>query len=807
MQRDEILTLIRQSGNKPQKTRSLARFFDIEEEDYDQFRSLIKEMLREGELVEARGKLMAAPPAEGRAARAADTVDGTFRLSPRGFGFIEPSSAELTDDFFVPPGDRLDAITGDLVRARLIRRHGPRKPGHQPYTARIIEVLERGQARFVGTYRVRQGRHSIKPDGGLLLIEEIDVRDAPSSGAKPNDKVVFELLTYPAMNRPAEAVIIEVLGPRGAPGVDTLTVIRQFDIPDEFPPQVVDAARQATERFTEQEIASRTDLRHLLTVTIDPEGSRDYDDAVSIEHLGGDIVRLGVHIADVSFFVRPEEPLDGEAFKRGTSTYFPTMVIPMLPEILSNGICSLQEGQERLAKSVFIDLDREARVLKSSFANSVITNKKRLTYQQVTQILEEGQTHLAPVEVVQLLNEMNALARRILQRRRRAGYLELDLPEVELVFDDNNQVVDAHPEDTSFSHKIIEMFMVEANEAVARHLAGKQLPFLRRQHEAPSEDKLEQLAGFLRSSGITRENPRDRQKLQALLKQSKNTPAAYPVHVAVLRSMMQAQYAVSDEGHWALASDCYCHFTSPIRRYPDLAVHRVLAAIEGWDGPSSGAKQRGGRRKQSADERLKNENQARETAAHCNRTERRSEAAERELTKIKVLTLLEKHIGEEFTGVISGVQNFGIFVEISKYAIEGMVHIEDLRDDVYEFHEESFSLVGRKECRRVRIGDTVRVVIEAIDIPRRELKLIPSPQSAFATCRPGDELLPKPKPQTERRSGRGGRKISAPAALPQGKGRRKKGAAPRASSGKNRTGSAGGASGKGGKSKGGGRRR
>ena len=765
MQRDKILAHIRESGNRPQKTRSLARFFDIKEEDYEQFRSLIKEMLSEGELVEARGKLIV-PAVEAKGKAPEGTMDGIFRLSPRGFGFIEPSDPLMTDDVFVPPGDGLDAITGDTVRARLIKRHGPRRPGQLPYTARVIEILNRGQARFVGTYRVRQDIHTIKPDGGLLLIEEIAVRDAASSGAQPNDKVVFELLKYPAMNRQAEAVIIEVLGPRGAPGVDTLSVIRQFDIPDEFPAQVLDAARQAMDRFTEEEISRRTDLRQQLIITIDPEGSRDYDDAISIENTEGGAVRLGVHIADVSFFVRPSEPLDTEAYKRGTSTYFPTMVIPMLPEVLSNGICSLQEGQDRLAKTVFIDLDRDARVLKTSFANSVIRNQKRLTYQQVTQILEEGQTDLAPAAVVQLLNEMNALARRILQRRRRAGYLELDLPEVELIFDENNQVVDARPEDTSFSHKIIEMFMVEANEAVARYLSKKRRPFIRREHEAPSEDKLTQLGLFLRSSGFMKDGQHDRHRLQDLLKETKNSPAAYPVHVAVLRSMMQAKYAVSDVGHWALASDCYCHFTSPIRRYPDLSVHRTLAEVEGWGGPEAKGGKRGGRHKESTDAHAGTEGVLRETAGNCNRTERRSEAAERELTKIKVLTLLEKHVGEEFMGVVAGVQNFGIFVEISKYAIEGLVHVEDLRDDTYEFHEASYSLVGRKDGRRVRIGDTVHVVIESVDIPRRELKLIPSPESSFATRKVGDEKLPRPA--SEMRSSVDRRNRQGPAGYGQG---------------------------------------
>jgi ribonuclease R len=586
----------------------------------------------------------------------------------------------------------------------------------------------------------------IKPDGGMLH-DDIPVSDATSSGAKPNDKVVFELLTYPAQGQQAEAVITEVLGARGEPGVDTLAVIRQFDLPDDFPEQVTEAARQAADRFTEDEIERRTDLRDLLTITIDPESARDYDDAISIEQLDGGVTRLGVHIADVSFFVRPGDTLDTEGYKRGTSTYLPTLVIPMLPELLSNGVCSLQEGKDRLTKSVFIHLDHNAKIVKTEFANAVIRNKKRLTYEQVNQVLDQGRFDVVEPPVLQLLQEMNALARRLLHRRRRAGYLELDLPGVDLVFDDKLQVVDAHPEDTSFSHKIIEMFMVEANEAVARYLRKRKVPCIRRIHEAPDEDKLDTMARFLRSCGHPIKSPRKRSEIQGLLKTTRNNPEAYPVHMAVLRSMMQAKYAVSDEEHWALASDCYCHFTSPIRRYPDLVVHRQLAQTEGWD-------REGGDKKVPVTDTLK------EAALHCSRTERRSEAAERELTKVKVLTLLEKYVGEEFSGVVAAVQEYGLFVEMPKYMIEGLLHVRDLRDDEYRFDKNTYTLIGERSGRKIRIGDTIHVVIAAVDIPRRELDLAPAEGSAF-TEPPKKKTAAKRsgrKPKSKKKGGRSRRR-------------------------------------------------
>jgi len=738
--RDHILSHMKSHHYQPVKARALARFFDISEEDYPRFRQLIHELLDEGQIVvSAKRRLRAAAPEK---ALPKGAFTGILRLNAKGFGFIEPDDPPMADDVFVPPGDTLDAITGDRVAARRIKRRTIR-PGQLPYTARVIEVLQRGQKRFVGTYRVRGKVGAIKPDGGLL-IADIPVPDASSSGARPNDKVVFELLTYPAQGQQAEAVIVEVLGERSAPGVDTLAVIRQFDLPDDFTDETLEAARRAADRFTADEIDRRTDLRHLLAVTIDPEDARDYDDAISLESLPDGVVRLGVHIADVSFFVTPGDPLDAEALKRGTSVYLPTMVLPMLPELLSNGMCSLQEGHDRLAKSVFLDVDTQGRIVRTAFANAVIRNKKRLTYRQVNQVLDEGRRDVVEPDMLQLLTEMNALARRILQRRRRDGYLELELPSVDLVFDDQGRVVDAHPEDQSFSHKIIEMFMVEANEAVARHLTKRRVPFIRRVHEDPDEEKLATMAAFLKSCGHPIKNPRDRASLQTLLKQTHNSPEAYPVHMAVLRSMKQAVYAVADEGHWALASDCYCHFTSPIRRYPDLTVHRTLAELEGWDGrpKPQRAKRRTGRDRKA--EQPSPEQALVETAAHCSRTERKAEAAERELTKVKLLTLMEQHLGEEFSGVVSGAGEYGLFVEIHKYLAEGLVHVRDLKDDQYEFNRQSCALVGSRFGRKVRVGDTIRVVIAGVDIPRRQLDLAPAPGTVFSE--PADARGRKPKP-------------------------------------------------------------
>jgi ribonuclease R len=746
--REKILAHLQSHHYHPMKLRRLARFFDVAEDDYAEFRALVKRMISDGEIAFSPQGRLHVPREEAPAARRRGrTVEGRFSQSQRGFGFVEPAVADgitAGEDVFIPPEETLGAVTNDTVVAEVTGK-SPRG-----YYGRIVEIRERGQTHFVGTYDLTESGPVVRPDGGILQ-QEFAVPDAASAGAKPKDKVVFEVLKYGLRGEPGEAVITEVLGQRGAPGVDTLVVIRQFELSDEFPPQVLAEARAAAARMDDAALEGRRDLTRETVITIDPADARDFDDAISLtEHPDGTVV-LGVHIADVAHFAREGSALDAEARERGTSVYLPLKVLPMLPEVLSNGVCSLQEGRTRLTKSAFIRLGPEGEPIDVDLANSFIKSAKRLTYEQATAAIE-GKTAGLPPKVVRLLEAMNRLAKKLLARRRRQGYLELDLPEVDLEFDDQGRVIAAHPEDTSFSHRIIEMLMVEANEAVARELDRGGLLYIRRIHPEPDDEAAEDLMHFARSVGYTLAAPRDRHELQRLLNAVRGKPEAYGIHMAVLRSLKRAEYSIKKEGHYALGSGAYCHFTSPIRRYPDLTVHRAFDVLV-RDGAR---RHRGGRHKQAPD--AAHDPAARplvEIAAHSSETERRAEAAERELTKIKLLEYLQTRIGETFTGVITGVQQFGLFVENPELLIDGLVHISSLRDDQYRFDKRRWALVGSRTGRVLRVGSTLEVQIAGVNIPRRELDLEP-----VTKPRPGRPVATEVEARRQRKAERAPRKAA-----------------------------------------------
>jgi ribonuclease R len=733
--REEILSHLQSHHYRPMKVRGLARFFDIAEEDYPGFRSLVKEMVRGGEVgFSVHGRLVPAevarPPSgvkealTGRAAvpqkappkkQREGLVQGRFSLSQRGFGFVIPETPDGPthgEDIFIGPEDTLGAVTNDTVLAE-VRGRSPRG-----WFGRLVEIVARGQTSFVGTYITTATGAIVQPDGGILT-QDFAVPDARSAGAKPKDKVVFEVLKYGLRGEPGEAVITKVLGKRGERGVDTLVVIHQFELPYEFSEEVLAEARAAADHMDDAALVGRRDLTGETIITIDPADARDFDDAVSLTDLPDGTVRLGVHIADVPHFVREGSALDAEARERGTSVYLPMTVVPMLPEVLSNGVCSLQEGRTRLTKSAFIRFSPDGEPLEVELANSFIKSAQRLTYEQASAALA-GKADGLPPNIVDLLVRMERLAKVLLERRRSEGYLELSLPEVALEFDDDGKVVAAHPEDTSFSHRIIEMFMVEANEAVARELEKAGYVFLRRIHPEPNDEAAENLMHFAKSVGYKLEDPRNRHELQRLLNAVRGKPEEYGIHLAVLKSLKRAEYSIRREGHYALASEAYCHFTSPIRRYPDLTIHRAFDRLVS----SPVEKPRGGRPKTHGEPDLSDHPLA-GLAAHCSKTERRAEAAERELTKVKLLEFLQTKLGETFVGVITGVQAFGVFVESPEFLVDGLVHISRLQDDIYHFDQRRWALVGRRTGRILRVGSTLEVRIAAVNIPRRELDLEP----------------------------------------------------------------------------------
>ncbi len=721
-----ILTRLKSEDYRPQRPRHLARELKVhDEQTYPAFREALRSLMHEGRVcLGARGAVLLPGQSQSR-----DEFVGAYRHNRRGFGFVVPTDPGSHEDLFIPEGQNNGAITGDIVKAKITSRG--QKDGKAMYSGRITEILQRTQKRFVGSLVRTAGEWMVMPDGNTFT-EPIRTPDAASRHIKPGAKVVVEMTSYPERDQRAEGVITEVLGKAGEKDVDLKSVIVQFNLPGPFDEAVKEEARRSLDTFDpEQERAGRLDLTREVICTIDPDDAKDYDDAISLRQLDNGYWELGVHIADVSYFVPAGSALDEEAQLRGNSAYFPGHVIPMLPEVLSNGVCSLQEAVPRFCKSVFITYDDDARPLSSRFANSIIQSRKRLRYREAQAILDEAQIipHPQgdrritdyPTEVVELLGQMNTLAKRLQKRRLAAGQLVLELPEVELVLDEEGKVIDAVPEDQSFTHTLIEMFMVEANESVARLLNSLDVPFLRRVHPEPELQGTERLRQFVQVAGFRIPKQLDRKAIQALLAQVRGKPEAFAISLAILKSLTRAEYSPEPLGHYALASEQYCHFTSPIRRYADLTIHRLLDAYfaaRDAAGGSTGKK----RRKLQLDD-VPTFEEATELGRHLSFTERRAEDAERELRQVKLLELLKNHVGDEFLGVVTGITNFGIFIQLQTYLIDGLIRYENLMDDWWDVDERSGQVRGQRTGKKIGIGDVVKAIVVRVDTARRELDL------------------------------------------------------------------------------------
>ena len=594
---NQILQHLKSETYRPQKRRSLAKELNLfSEEQYADFKQALSDLMHEGRVVHGAGGTVVLPGSHARS----DEITGTYRQNKRGFGFVVPTDTTSHEDLYIAKEDNSGAITGDVVRAKITQRGF--RDGKPMLSGRITEIVTRKNKRFAGSLGKISGQWVVFPDGNII-VEPILTPDAASRHIKPGTKVVVELTSYPGESTgvPASAgmsstssswaqgVITEILGQAGEKDVDLKAIIIQHNLPGPFPEAVRDEARHAVDSFDPHtERGVRLNLSDQIVCTIDPDDAKDYDDAISLRQVENGYWELGVHIADVSHFVGEGTAMDEEARERGNSTYFPGYVIPMLPEILSNGVCSLQEAVPRLCKSAFITLDDDGRPVRTKFANTIITSAKRLRYREAQAIIDgaktiphpDGDKSIAdyPQPVVQLLQDMNSLAKRIQKRRLHDGQLVLDLPQIDLVLDEEGKIVDATPEDNSFTHTLIEMFMVEANEAVARMLTSLNIPHLRRIHPEPELRDAERLRNFTAASGHRLPPNMDRKALQALLASVKGTPEGFAINLAVLKSLTRAEYSPELIGHFALASEAYGHFTSPIRRYADLTIHRLLDA-------------------------------------------------------------------------------------------------------------------------------------------------------------------------------------------------------------------------------------
>ncbi len=691
-----------------------------------------------------------------------DEVEGSIKVHPKGFSFVRPDHPHREGDLFIPRGDNRDAISGDRVRCRVLRRGESRRDRgrgvvkskapvgealRRSVSGRVVEILERGRTRFAGTL-VKRGRSwFIDPDGRMLQAPVI-VRDPHAKNANVGDKVVFELVVHPDEFTVGEAAITEVLGASGEPDVETRAVIESYGLREGFSDELLDEARTAASSF-EQDAAepdgTREDLTGRLIFTIDPPDAKDFDDAISIEfdESTGEW-ELGVHIADVASFVEAGSEIDLEAQRRGTSVYLPRRVLPMIPETLSNGVCSLQEGVPRFTKSAFITLDSRGRVLDTRLARTLIRSRKRLTYLEAQALIDgdqkEARRHSKSEpayedDLLDALRLADRLAKTIRGRRLRAGMLVLGLPEFELVFDEEGHVVDAQPEDDAFTHTIIEMFMVEANEAVARVFSDLNLPLLRRVHPEPTFHDIEDLREHARAVGFNLPEEPDRSDIKSLLDATRSSPTARGIHFAVLRTLTKATYSPAIIGHFALASDHYAHFTSPIRRYPDLTVHRAIDAY--LDHTDNGRRAGGGKARTrlrsilEGDSRIVDEGRLLEIGLHCSEMEVSAENAERDLRTFLVIQFLEeKHLGDELPGVVTNIRpNGGLFVSLDRYLVDGMASLSSPgdgrgREDRWSHDRRTGRLIAARSGASIALGDQVTVRILRADPAARELDLV-----------------------------------------------------------------------------------
>ena len=701
----QLIELIRTRSGKPMMVRELMRLLKLKSEDRHELKRTLNELVMSGDIVKTRGNRYGLP-------EKMDLETGRFQAHPAGYGFVIPEKKGRSD-IYISARSRLDAMDGDTVVVRVTPPVGKKKvAGKREGT--IIRILERAHTKIVGTYELpepRSGDHGFITSSDPKITQDLMVSSENAGSAKHGDIVSAEIIAYPMRGRPPEGRIVRVIGKAGDPGIDSEMIIEQYELPVQFSPS---ALREATEIPQEVSAAvrkNRRDLRDLPTVTIDGEKARDFDDAISLEKIKSGY-RLWVHIADVAHYVKEGTILDQEAYQRGTSVYLPDRAIPMLPTPLSNGICSLNPNVDRLTLTCEMDISPTGDIMRYDIYESVINTNERMTYTAVREILvdrdpAQRKRYNARLKDFELMGELMDILR---SKRAKRGSIDFDLPEPEIVLDLQGRMADIIRAERNMAHQIIEEFMLAANETVAGHIENKEAPFIYRIHEEPAEEKLTDLAEFLATLGITLPAVKKLKPLhlQKALAKAKGTPEETLINTVLLRTMKQARYSAENVGHFGLAAETYTHFTSPIRRYPDLIVHRILKAdIRG---------------------RLKDEaytGRLAETlpdaAAHCSLRERTAMEAERDVVTLLKLEFMKDKLGEVYEGIITGVVQFGLFVQLRELFVEGLIHVSMLADDYYHYVEKLHCLRGERKKRMYRIGDAVTVRVDRVDTIRKRI--------------------------------------------------------------------------------------
>ena len=672
----------------PMKIKELAIVLGVKKDQRPQLEQILNELMTEGRIVcSKRGKFSKSEEKK---------ITGTFQAHPKGFGFVSVEGEK--EDIFIPESETNGAMHMDTVEISVSPAvTGRRKEG------KVLHVLERGMKQVVCTYQLNKNFGFAVPDNPKFG-SDIFIPLERSKGAVNGHKVVVEITQYGKKGKNPEGKVVEILGHINDPGVDILSIVRAYGLPVEFDPKVMTQVEHVAKPVSEADMAGRKDLRDWQMVTIDGEDAKDLDDAVSLT-MDHENYILGVHIADVSNYVQEHSALDTEALKRGTSVYLVDRVIPMLPHALSNGICSLNQGEERLALSCIMTVNPKGEIIDHTITESVICVNRRMTYTNVKKILADHDPEvMAEYEpLVPMFEKMAELAAILRKKRMKRGSIDFDFPETKVILDKNGNPVDIRPYDRNVATKLIEDFMLAANETVAAEYYWRELPFVYRTHEQPDSEKIQKLSTFINNFGYSLHIGSDEvhpKELQKLLEKIDGTSEEPLISRLTLRSMKQARYTVENTGHFGLAADCYCHFTSPIRRYPDLQIHRIIKdSLRGRLG----------------EKRIGHYTQILpEVAKHASEMERRADEAERETIKLKKVQYMEKHIGETFAGVISGVAEYGFFVELEN-TVEGLVRVTSLTDDFYQYYEETYELVGGATNRRFKLGQQVRVTVDNCD--------------------------------------------------------------------------------------------
>ena len=699
-----LVSFMKEPAYSPMTIEDLVAIFDIKPNEYNAFKKTLRVMEREGLIMRTKKDKFIIADNDNNSESKENLVVGILQAHTKGFGFLIPEE-EGQKDVFIPSNCMKGAINGDKIAVKVTREdtHTRKREGE------VVEIIERNTTTVVGIYEDSKNFGFVISED-TRISRDIYIPKRDRNGAQDGDVVTVKITKWPEGNKKPEGVVTEILGKKGDRGIDILIIIKKLGLPEEFSAKVLKYAEGISEEIDESEYKGRRDLRDIRMVTIDGEDAKDLDDAVSIERLPNGNYKLGVHIADVSHYVRENNPLDKEALKRATSVYLIDRVIPMLPKKLSNGICSLNPKVDRLTLSCIMEIDHKGKVVDHEIVESVIRTNERMTYTDVTKILEDNDPELIKRYdyLVDDFKTMEELCKILRAKRTKRGAIDFEIAEAKIILNELGKPIEIKPYDRAISNRMIEEFMLVANETVAEHMFWTHLPFVYRIHENPDDEKLTKFKEFIYNLGYNinwTEEIRPK-TLQDIIEKVKGKSEETVVNTLLLRSMMQARYAPECTGHFGLAAQYYCHFTSPIRRYPDLQIHRIIK--EYLHG--------------KIDEKRTNKlkNIVGQAAKQSSEMERKAQDAEREVDDLKKAEYMQDRIGEEFEGVISSVTSFGVFVELPS-TIEGLVHITDLDDDYYIYEEEHLRLIGERTKKVYKLGDKVLVECVHVDMPNKEI--------------------------------------------------------------------------------------